>query len=76
MRKGRGIDHRWDIRRYLGDLAFYAYCRCGWYYCCGDDLNNKEPEKWKLYPYCPCCGAHKKRYNDVPRKINKFQYGG
>lgn len=76
MRKGRSVDRHWEVRKYLGDEAFYAYCRCGWHYCCGDCLSHKEPEKWTLYPYCPWCGAHKKWYNDVPKEMNKYQYGG
>lgn len=72
--KGRGIDHHWDIRKYKGDTAFYAYCRCGWHYSCGDTLNYKDPDTWILHNYCSYCGAHKKWYNYIPREMNKFQY--
>jgi len=79
MRKGRQIDHNWDIRRYKGDCAFYAYCKCGFYYPChkishSTDIFKTEIDLNKIYHYCPNCGAHKKWYNDIPRKINKFQW--
>lgn len=28
-RKGRGIDHIWQIISYKGDMGLYARCRCG-----------------------------------------------
>lgn len=75
MRKGRGIDHYWDIRRYMGDASYYAFCRCGYYYLCGSAFHKDKPENWVLYHYCPKCGAHKKYYNsDAPRYIDKFIY--
>lgn len=79
MRKGRQIDKNWDIRRYKGDGALYAYCKCGFYYSCEKIDNNNQRfhiiiDKNKLYHYCPYCGAHKKWYNEIPRKIDKFQW--
>ena len=71
MRKGRGIDHNWEVRKYKGDGAYYACCRCGWYYACGSIIDRQKPEEWKMYPYCPSCGAHKKRYNIKPQKMEK-----
>ena len=65
----RGIDHEWDIRRYVGDAAYYAFCKCGWYYACSSELRKDEP--WLLYPYCPNCGARKKRYNDKVRRMEE-----
>ena len=79
MRKGRGIDHHWEIRKYNFDLALYAHCRCGFQYACS---HNKRVENGFafgqeidfLYNYCPNCGAHKKWYNEVPVKINKYPW--
>lgn len=75
MRKGRGIDHHWEIRKYLGDIALYAHCKCGFEYACSsskrkpDGSFSFEQEITKLYSYCPCCGARKKWYNPEPKKI-------
>lgn len=34
-RKGRGIDHIWQIISYKeGDMGLYARCRCGHTYLC------------------------------------------
>lgn len=77
-RKGRGIDHHWEIRKYLGDIALYAHCKCGFEYACSsskrkpDGSFSFEQEITKLYLYCPYCGARKKWYNDIPRKINRL----
>ena len=30
----RGTDHNWEIRRYRGDIALYAHCKCGFFYSC------------------------------------------
>ena len=75
MRKGRGIDHHWETRKYKGDGAIYAHCRCGFEYNCSSSKMN-EDGSWslrqvitKLYPYCPNCGAHKKWYNPEPKKM-------
>jgi rubredoxin len=78
MRKGRGIDHSWEVRRYYGDIALYAHCRCGFSYVCSSNKRNEdgtwslEQEITKLYHYCPNCGAHKKYYNEIPIKIDKM----
>ena len=80
MRKGRGIDHHWQIRKYRGDLALYAHCKCGFDYPCSLNKRNSdgtfsfEQEITKLYSYCPNCGAHKKWYNNTPVKINKYSW--
>lgn len=66
MRKGRSIDHHWEIRKYNGDIALYAHCRCGFEYACSsnkrklDGSFSFEQEIDSLYNYCPNCGAHKK----------------
>lgn len=76
----RGTDHKWEIRKYLGDIALYAYCKCGFQYNCSSSTRN-EDGTWSikqqitfLYPYCPKCGAHKKWYNEEPIKIDKNRY--
>ena len=80
MRKGRQIDRKWDIRKYKGDLALYAHCSCGFQYACSSSKRNKDgtwsfqQEITKMYNYCPYCGAHKKWYNEIPRKIDKFSW--
>jgi len=77
MRKGRGINHFWEIRKYCGDLALYAYCPCGFFYPCSSNKRKEdgtlsfEQEIAILYHYCPNCGAHKKSYNTIPRKMDK-----
>lgn len=76
MRRGRGIDHSWNIRKYKGDLALYAHCSCGFQYACSSNKRKEdgsfsfEQEITKLYYYCPNCGAHKKWYNEEPRKMD------
>ena len=80
MRKRRGKDHHWEIRKYCGDLALYAHCKCGFDYACSSSKRNEdgsfsfEQEITNLYSYCPYCGAYKKWYNDVPVKINKYPW--
>ena len=82
MRKERGIDHRWQIRKYCGNIALFAHCKCGFEYPCSSNKRNSdgtfsfEQEIIKLYSYCPCCGARKKWYNDIPKNVNKFPYDG
>ena len=71
MRVKRGKDSHWKVCKYKGDGAFYARCKCGFYYCCGDILNRKEYFKWTFYHYCPSCGARKKWYNTEPIKMEK-----
>jgi len=71
MRVIRGKDSHWKVCRYTGDGAFYAHCKCGFYYSCGDIINRIKDTDWKIYRYCPCCGARKKWYNEEPIKMEK-----
>ena len=76
MRKGRGIDHNWQVCKYIDDIALYARCKCGYYYRCSSNKRNEdgtwslEQETTKLYHYCPNCGAHKLWYNEEPQKMD------
>ena len=82
MRKGRQVDKKWDIRKYKGDGALYAHCKCGFEYCCSSSRRNEDGSwtlkqyinSYKIFHYCPNCGAHKKWYNTIERKIDKFQW--
>ena len=72
MRTIRGKDSKWEMRRYRGDIAIYAHCKCGFEYACSSNYRN-EDGTWsfrqiitKLYHYCPYCGSHKKTYNKEP----------
>ena len=71
----RGTDHSWEIRKYIGDIAWYAHCNCGFdYNCSHTKYSKKEGFITKidfLYHYCPNCSARKKWYNEEPIKINK-----
>ena len=72
MRVKRGKDKWWKVYKYAGDGAYYARCKCGWYYACGSILSEeRDPDKWKMYSYCPRCGARKKLYNIEPIKSDK-----
>ena len=71
MRVKRGKDSHWKVCKYKGDGAFYARCKCGFYYSCGSIMNHKEYTEWTLYLYCPSCGARKKWYNTEPIKMEK-----
>lgn len=70
----RGTDHTWHLIRYVGDGAIYAKCKCGYHYNCGRSKRD-DGCSWPLtqiptifYPYCPSCGARKKRHStDVER---------
>lgn len=87
MKGKRGTDHEWNLVKYDGDGAIYAECRCGHYYNCGRDLKNKDGlSLFKqiptiFYPYCPCCGARKKRFNSeiekrsMEQRFNKKKFG-
>ena len=62
----RGTDHTWEIRKYIGDIALYAHCKCGYEYAASESERNKDGT-WSakqvintLYHYCPWCGARKK----------------
>ena len=83
----RGTDHEWKLIKYSGDLAIYAECKCGHYYNCGRNIRN-EDGSWSVnqiptvfYPYCPCCGARKKRHSKKIEKkpmeelLNRKKYG-
>lgn len=77
MKMKRGTDHWWEVRRYTGDIALYAHCKCGYQYNCSSKKRNKdgswslEPVITKIHFYCPHCGARKKWYNEKPIKINQ-----
>ena len=78
MKMKRGTDHWWEVRRYRGDAALYAHCKCGFKYNCSSSRKD-ENGRWKetitkIYLYCPCCGARKKWYNDEPKKIEKYSW--
>ena len=69
----RGTDHHWQTRKYYGNCAIYAHCKCGYEYDCSiskcDEDGHWKTYITKLYPYCPNCGARKKWYNEEPIKI-------
>ena len=72
MKMKRGTDHWWEVRKYWGDSALYAHCKCGYQYVCSS-LKKNEEGYWKeiitkLFLYCPKCGARKKWYNEEPKK--------
>ena len=74
-RKGRSIDHLWTFIKYKYDVSIYAHCSCGFRYsCCKNIAENPglkiviAPEK--LYPYCPWCGARKKRYDEEVKRVD------
>ena len=78
MKMKRGTDHWWEVRRYQGDTALYAHCKCGFQYNCSS-YEKDEEGYWKskikyIYPYCPRCGARKKWYNDEPKKFEKYSW--
>lgn len=82
MRKGRQIDRIWEIRKYKDDLALYAHCKCGFEYYCSSNKRNEdgswsfeqEINPYKIYHYCPNCGAHKKWYSYFIQKIDKSRW--
>ena len=76
-RQKRGTDHNWQTRKYSGDAAIYAHCKCGFEYNCSSSKRT-EDGTWsikqyitKLYLYCPRCGARKKWYNEEPIKLKR-----
>lgn len=76
MKMKRGTDHWWEVRRYHGDAALYAHCKCGFQYNCS---SFEKRDSWKqiitkIYPYCPYCGARKKWYNEEPKKIETYSW--
>ena len=38
----RGKDHVWELVKYIGDLAIYAKCKCGYHYNCSVSYRNKS----------------------------------
>ena len=76
-KRGRGKDHLWQFVRYKGDIAYYAKCSCGFHYSCYKHESGIfiiVPDPDKLYKYCPCCGAIKKRYCDDVIFIDKYWF--
>ena len=67
-RKGRGIDHVWELVKYKHDAAIYSRCKCGFRHQVNEGIGVFNPER--LYPYCPNCGARKKRYIDEIKKLD------
>lgn len=81
MRNKRGVDHEWNLVRYVGDAAIYAECKCGYNYSCGREERN-EDGSWSawciptiFYPYCPSCGSRKKYHSKMVKKILKHGRG-
>ena len=75
----RGTDHVWEIRRYIGDIALYAHCKCGFEYHASSNERNpdgsfsmKQYIK-ELFYYCPHCGARKKWMTDIIKQ-NKMRW--
>ena len=64
----RGTDHYWRVIKYKSNMAYYARCKCGFEYGCGNAFPDKGINK--IYPYCPACGARKKWYNTTPETID------
>ena len=50
----------WYIRKYRGDGALYARCRCGYQYGCYKTVDNFKIKMGYTYPYCPQCGKFKR----------------
>lgn len=79
MRVKRGKDSLWRPIKFKGDCAIYAKCKCGFYYPCYSTntwLNTfkVEIDPNKIYPYCPICGARKKRYLTDVEKLDKTKW--
>lgn len=75
MRVIRGKDRNWRVKKFLGDGAYYAYCKCGFWFPCYrlTDTFRVELNPSSMYHYCPNCGARKKWYNEVPEQVNDYQ---
>ncbi len=71
-RKGRGIDHVWQLVKYNGDIGIYCRCSCGYRYFSLNPL--KTNDVYRFYNYCPQCGARKTKYNPVIMKIDKYSW--
>jgi hypothetical protein len=50
----------WYIRKYRGDGAIYARCRCGYQYGCYKTVDKFKIKIGYTYPYCPQCGEFKR----------------
>lgn len=79
MKMKRGKDSLWRPIKFKGDCAIYAKCKCGFYYPCYSTniwLNTfkVEIDPNKMYPYCPICGARKKRYLTDVEKLDKTKW--
>lgn len=76
-RKGRGIDHVWQIVKYKDNMQIYAKCSCGFRHGCSKRGDTSKGEAFLvlepgyLYNYCPSCGARKKYYTPEIKKIDK-----
>ena len=76
----RGIDHHWEVRRYKGDSALYAHCKCGFQYNCSSSRRVEDEDgTWSfkqyisiIYHYCPWCGVRKRWYNEEPVKMDRY----
>lgn len=77
----RGTDHTWQLIKFKGDSAIYARCKCKHYYNCGrpvrDDNGCLIPFRQVptiFYPYCPICGARKKRRTVEIEKLDRYEF--
>lgn len=77
-RKGRGIDHTWEIVKYRGNMAIYSRCKCGFRHSCYRNGDRDKGEAWTvfepryLYNYCPHCGAKKKYYTEGIKRLDEM----
>ena len=75
----RGTDHNWEMRRYRGDSAIYAHCKCGYEYQCSKSIIESGRfeiiiNKHNIFWYCPRCGARKKTFNEVITKVDRERW--
>ena len=70
----RGRDPVWELVKYKGDMQIYARCKCGFKHGCTFGKAVPTVDDIKLFPYCPICGAKKKRVTDEPRRIDKYSW--
>lgn len=75
----RGTDHTWEIRKYKGDGALYAHCKCGYEYAASENERNPDGSWslkqviYSLFRYCPWCGARKKWMTETI-KFNRTRF--